>query len=416
MRDTVRQATRGSRYLLIGGLTALGASCAMSLIGMVIGSNVLAGPFLLPAVVMVDRWIAGVERRRAQRLLGEPVTADYHPPLSLPGDPKGRLAAAYRWLLMIPRCLTDRSTYVDAAWIVVHSVLGSLLAVGVLTLWAWIIGAAGLPLWWLLRADLPEAGLVARWWPLGLALAPVALAALLWAVPPLATAQARLAVVLLGPPQRQRLAARVAELTRSRAEALDAHSAELRRIERDLHDGAQAQVVSVALLLGVAERRFAEDPAAAAKLVAKAREGAETALVELRCLVRGMYPPILADRGLDGAIGALAAHARVPVTVETRSIGRLPAAVEAAAYFVVAEALTNVARHSNARRAAVSLRRGDGILTVSVCDDGVGGADESGGTGLLGIRRRVTALDGRAELRSPLGGPTTLTVELQCES
>ncbi|NLT53372.1 MAG: sensor histidine kinase, partial [Actinomycetales bacterium] len=252
------------------------------------------------------------------------------------------------------------------------------------------------------------------WWVV--LLAPLPVLGLLVVTPWLAEVQARTAATLLGPPASHRLTARVAELTRSRAEALDAHGAELRRIERDLHDGAQARMVSVALLLGVAERRWDDDPAAVPALVRQAREGAEGALVELRALVRGMYPPILADRGLGGAIGALAAAAPVPVTVNVAAVGRLPAAVEAAAYLTVAEALTNIARHSRAGRASVVLRRERGVLVIGVDDDGVGGADESRGTGLLGIRRRIAAFDGRVALNSPPGGPTTLRVELPCAS
>jgi signal transduction histidine kinase len=411
MRDTIRQAAAGSRYLLSGGLTALGAGLAFSLIGMMIGSNLVAGPIILPVVIMTDRWIAGIERRRAQRLLGGPVEAHYRP-LSLPDDPPGWRGAVYRWLVIIPRGLADRTTYTDLVWVMAHTLVGAIFAAAVLAMAGWLVAVVGLPLWWWLAGN----GAIASWWPRVLALAPGVLVVALWVVPLLATAEARLAAALLGPPRRHRLATRVAELTRSRAEALDAHSAELRRIERDLHDGAQAQMVSVALLLGVAEHRFADDPAAAAGLVTQAREGAEVALCELRGLVRGMYPPILADRGLEGAIEALAGHGRVPVSVEARSIGRLPAAVESAAYFVVAEALTNVARHSQARHATVSLRREGRMLTIMVGDDGTGGADESLGTGLLGIRRRATALDGRMRLHSPPAGPTSLIVELPCES
>jgi signal transduction histidine kinase len=230
----------------------------------------------------------------------------------------------------------------------------------------------------------------------------------------LATAQARLSARMLAEPVQARLSARLVELVESRAGALAVHSAELRRIERDLHDGAQARLVSIALRLALAERRMDSDPAFAAGLVRQAREGAEEATGELRDLIRGLYPPLLADRGLVTAVEALAARSPVPVavTVDARTAERLPAAVESAAYFAVSEALTNIARHSGAGQATLDLSLDEDRLVIAVADDGTGGADESRGTGLCGIRRRVTAFDGQFSLTSPAGGPTVLTIRL----
>ncbi|MBT8226349.1 MAG: sensor histidine kinase, partial [Dactylosporangium sp.] len=261
--------------------------------------------------------------------------------------------------------------------------------------------------WWLSGGS----GLVALGMPV--VMAPMAALAL-WSLPVLALGQARLSAALLTEPASARLAARVAELTESRAGALAVHGAELRRIERDLHDGAQAQLVALALRLGLAERRLSSDPDLVKKLVREAREGAETAMTELRGLVRGLYPPVLADRGLAEAVGALAARSPLPVAVELGTLRQLPAAVEAAAYFTVAEALTNIAKHARAATARIVLGRDHDFLVLEIHDDGIGGADESRGTGLCGIRRRVSAFDGRLVVCSPFGGPTVLTVHLPC--
>lgn len=222
---------------------------------------------------------------------------------------------------------------------------------------------------------------------------------------------------LLAPPPSARLTDRIEQLTATRAGAVAAHGAELRRIERDLHDGAQARLVSLSMRIGLAKRAYERDPAAARKLMDDAQDQAEEALAELRHVVRGIHPPILTDRGLAGAVRALAAGSGLDVTVREDGVGdgsRAPAAVEAAAYFVVAEALTNAAKHSGADRATVELARTQGGLRVSVRDEGRGGAQGSGGSGLLGMRRRVAALDGTTEVSSPVGGPTVIEVELPC--
>jgi len=208
---------------------------------------------------------------------------------------------------------------------------------------------------------------------------------------------------------------RIQELTTSRAGAVDAQAAELRRIERDLHDGAQARLVALAMDLGMAEEKLEREPEAARQLVGEARAEARKALVELRELVQGIHPPVLSDRGLEAAVAALAARSPVPVTVSSEVPERAAAPVESAAYFTVAEALTNAAKHSNASRIDVRLSRRGGILVVEVDDDGAGGADPAGG-GLTGLRRRVEALDGRLSVFSPPGGGTQLRAELPCGS
>jgi signal transduction histidine kinase len=217
----------------------------------------------------------------------------------------------------------------------------------------------------------------------------------------------------LGPTQ-QELVERVDELTRTRRGALDVQAAELRRIERDLHDGAQARLVSLSMLVGRAEEQLEDRPEVAA-LVRRAREEASAAIGELRDLARGIAPPVLADRGLNAAVQALGVRAPMPVTVEVPDERRPPPVVETAAYFVVAEALTNVAKHAGGAPAKVVVSRTPRRLVVEVSDEGPGGANPAGG-GLTGLRHRVEAIDGTLKVTSPAGGPTTIRAELPCAS
>jgi signal transduction histidine kinase len=234
--------------------------------------------------------------------------------------------------------------------------------------------------------------------------------------PLLARIQAAAGRWLLAPPPGVDLSLRVAELTATRAAALDAHAVELRRIERSLHDGTQNRLVAVNVLVGAARRALQRDPARADEILGQAQDAAEQALAELRTVVRGILPPVLDDRGLSGALDGLAANCAVPCRVEVDVPVRCAASVEATAYFVVAEALTNVVKHSGASNVAVTVRRDGDRLHVAIEDDGHGGADEGQGSGLAGIRRRVEAYDGRLALTSPPGGPTRMLVELPCGS
>ncbi|MEJ3748995.1 sensor histidine kinase [Actinomycetes bacterium KLBMP 9797] len=291
------------------------------------------------------------------------------------------------------------------------------------------------PLWWVFPADDPlrlliEAPVTSWGSAATLSLAQLgALAALAyWVLPPLAGAHARLTLALLAPSPAERLADRVAVLTKTRADVLEAHGAELRRIERDLHDGTQARLVAIAMRLAVARQALPDGAPAVAELLREAHEGTEEAMTELRAVIRTIYPPILADQGLAGALRTVAARGGVPTTVDIGDLGPVPAAVETVAYFAVTEALANVAKHSRATRASVRAHRRGDRLHLTVTDNGVGGARAAGeeassgggdsgrgpGTGLAGIRRRAEALDGAITLASPAGGPTTLTVELPC--
>jgi signal transduction histidine kinase len=217
---------------------------------------------------------------------------------------------------------------------------------------------------------------------------------------------------LLAPDERAILAARVTTLEATRAAAVESADARLRRLERDLHDGAQHRLAFIAMELDRARSKLADDPEGASELLARAHEESKRAMVELRDLVRGIHPSVLTDRGLDAAVSGLAERCPVPVDVEVRLEDRPPDAVETGAYYVVAEALTNVGKHAQANRAAVEIRRDDGRLVIEVRDDGRGGAARVSGSGLEGLAQRVEALDGSLNIDSPTGGPTVITAEL----
>ncbi len=245
----------------------------------------------------------------------------------------------------------------------------------------------------------------------------VLLAALgLWLVPRTIGPHAR---VLLRPEPDAGLAGRVEQLTQTRADAVDTAAAELRRVERDLHDGAQARLVALGMSLRAAERLIPTSPAAAMALVAEAREASSRALTELRDLVRGIYPPVLADRGLADAVRALALDTPIRTETDIDLPGRLDAPVESACYFAVAEALANAVKHSAARLVHIRIRHtpdpgGPGLLRIEVTDNGTGGADPARGTGLAGVERRLGTFDGILAVSSPAGGPTMIVMEVPC--
>jgi signal transduction histidine kinase len=213
---------------------------------------------------------------------------------------------------------------------------------------------------------------------------------------------------------RAALTAQVEHLAETRTVAVDTAAAELRRLERDLHDGAQARLVALGINLRAAERLIRTSPDDAATLVAECRETSAEALAELRNLVRGIYPPILADRGLGDAVRALALDCPVPVAAEIDLPGRPPAPVESAVYFAVAEVLNNIAKHADSSCALVRVHYADGMLGAEITDDGNGGADAGNGTGLAGIERRLSAFDGILAVNSPVGGPTIVVIEVPC--
>ncbi|MFE0176398.1 histidine kinase [Streptomyces sp. NPDC059002] len=386
MKETIRRTALALLQLAKGAGLALVSYLFLALILFTAFVTALVvGAAVLPETVQLLRRTAGFKRRVVGRWTGEPVPEAYLP---LTGGVRERVSTA----------LKDPGTWRDLRWLGVHFVYG------------WLLLYVALPLFVIgLIVDGVWCGLARR------------KAVVLPLVPRLADLDAVWSRALLTPsPDARRsaaLAERVEELTVTRAGAVAAHGAELRRIERDLHDGTQARLVSLSMRVGLARRAYDKDPEAAKKLLADAQDQAEEALTELRHVVRGIHPPILTDRGLVGAVRALAAGSGLEVAVREDGVEegpRAPAAVEAAAYFVVAEALTNAAKHSGAERACVELARVERVLRIAVRDEGRGGADEGAGSGLLGMRRRVAALDGKVEVTSPVGGPTVIEVELPC--
>jgi signal transduction histidine kinase len=328
-------------------------------------------------------------------------------------DLPGRLPPGAGWWARLRSGMTWR----QAAY---HLVIGpAMSAAAGLVLLGWGVGlvTASLALWLrLMPADSPlRAG------PHRLSaeiLASVGGLALLfvvsWATAWLARINERVTRSLLGPNRAEELARRVEDLAESRAGVVDAADAERRRIERDLHDGAQQRLVSLAMNLGLALRTLKGVPPEAMQVIAEAHTEALAAIDELRDLVRGLHPVVLEDRGLDAALSGIAARSPVPVRLHVDLPGRLDPTVEAVAYFTVSEALTNSAKHSRASRVDLSIRHDDGSLRIVISDDGVGGADATRGTGLTGLRKRAASVDGAFSIISPQGGPTTITVELPC--
>ncbi|TDC33881.1 hypothetical protein E1261_05370 [Kribbella albertanoniae] len=224
-----------------------------------------------------------------------------------------------------------------------------------------------------------------------------------------------LARIYLGGDETGALTERVSRLVTSRQQVVDSAEAERRRMERDLHDGAQQRLVSLAMTLGRAKNRLGDKDPSVRSLIEEAHSEALQAIAELRDLTRGLHPPVLTDRGLDAAISAVAARSPVPVRVSVDVDPRPSLTIESIAYFVVTEALTNVAKHADAARAEVRIVRIGNLLRVEVTDDGRGGAHPEGGTGLQGLSDRVAGVDGQLSLSSPPGGPTVLTAEVPCE-
>ena len=235
-----------------------------------------------------------------------------------------------------------------------------------------------------------------------------------WLTSAVGSLDARVAAALLGPSRAEELQHRVERLTETRAGVVDAADAERRRLERDLHDGTQQRLVSLAMNLGMA-RAQASTAEEALHAVAEAHEAAKAALAELRDLIRGLHPAVLEDRGLDAALSGVAARMPIPVRLTVEGLARRPSpVVEAVAYFVVSEGLANIAKHAQASQAEVFVQRSGDRLHVIVTDDGVGGADPARGTGLAGLARRAESVDGTFEVSSPPGGPTVLSVDLPC--
>jgi signal transduction histidine kinase len=318
-----------------------------------------------------------------------------------------------RLFRVFQRCkwvLTDPATWRDLLWTLVNvpvsAVLGLLPAFFLVAFtWVAVDDYGTLMQGWV---DHAPRGVLLQLFYLSM------LPACVFAGPWLLKLHARAASSLLAPSPGE-MAARVGQLTESRWDAVDASAAELRRIERDLHDGAQARLVALGMNIGFAEQVVRDNPDLALTLLAEARASSGQALSELRALVRGIHPPVLAERGLDGAVRALTLSLPLPVELHIDMPGRPSAPVESAAYFAIAEALANVVKHSGANRAWVQLEYDHGRLIAIVADDGAGGAHPCADGGLAGIERRLNAFDGTVAVTSPAGGPTQVTMELPCE-
>ncbi|MFZ0752848.1 MAG: histidine kinase, partial [Trebonia sp.] len=372
---------------------------------------------VLPAALLATRRLAMLTRRLSARWCGVAIAAAYAPK-PVPATAGSRhLGYQQRmsWLL------NDVSTWRDTAWLVVNLVVGWVLLLAPVMMVGFGVITFLVPG----SAAVPGMHGVSRWatppafpgnTPTVLLAIGVALVALGVATGPVALrGYGGLARLVLTPSREAELALRVEQLAQTRRETLDTGAAELRRIERDLHDGAQARLVAMGLTLDAAGRLIDTDPAAARALLYEARDASARALAELRDLVRGIHPPVLADRGLADAIRALALDSPLRVQVTGPLDGRLPAPVESAGYFAVSELLANVAKHSDAGAAEVDLRHSSGSLRITVSDDGAGGANPSRGTGLQGVARRVAAFDGVLVVSSPAGGPTVINLEVPCK-
>jgi signal transduction histidine kinase len=357
--------------------------------------------FLLPRLMLAIRLLAQVTRRMVAAWCGIRIADPYRPART------GQREVSVRGL---GRRLADPASWRDVGWLIVNACGGWVLAVLPAGLIA--AGLAGFlralthpldgPLFLghsLVALIATSSGLIV----LGLAVAPRML-----------TAYGMLARSMLGPAGQAELALRVRHLAETRSEAIDTGAAEMRRIERDLHDGAQARLVAMGMTLDAAGQLIDSNPAAARALLLEARDTSVKALAELRDLVRGIHPPVLADRGLGDAVRALALDSPLRARLASDLPGRLSAPVESAAYFAVSELLANVSKHAGAAQAWIDIRYSSGMLRVGVSDNGRGGADPQRGTGLRGIERRVAAFDGVLAVHSPPGGPTAVTMEIPC--
>jgi signal transduction histidine kinase len=346
-----------------------------------------------PLFLLWLRPLARLTRRLAGQWCGVPIADPYLPP-PWADEEKAGLRRRLRWLL-----LADRATWRDLLWVAANGCF------------AWILDIipAGLLVLGLVGIFAPYAQLDLRLLAIGGAVFG------LWAAPWLLRGYGILARSMLAPTRQAELALRVRQLARTRTEAIDTSAAEIRRIERDLHDGAQARLVAMGMTLDAAGQIIDDNPEAARALLFEARDASVKALAELRALVRGIHPPVLADRGLADAIKALALDSPMRIHVVSDLYGRPSAPIESAAYFAVSELLANVSKHAEARETWIDIRHTDGMLRIGVTDNGHGGADPARGSGLRGIERRLASFDGVMAISSPLGGPTAVTMEIPCE-
>ncbi|WP_405087125.1 sensor histidine kinase [Microbispora sp. NBC_01389] len=379
------------------------ASLAATTLSLAI-TAVLAVP-LLAATFLCGRLFSSWQRARIQGFTGVSIPA---PPVRYTGS---------SWLRRLWSEARDPNTWRQLGY---HLLSGLTASIGfTFVVGFWTVGAMLSTIvlhGWALPDDTVLDPLVS---PAGLVLLTTLGLVIFFCAPRVAHVAARLdatlATRLLAPSRSEQLARRVASLSESRAEVIEAADAERRRIERDLHDGTQQRLVSLAMNLGLARTTLTEVPESVRETIDQAHEEAKLALTELRDVVRGMHPAVLDDLGLDAALSGIAARSPVPVRLLVELPRRPPRTVEAVAYFVVAEALSNVAKHAQATRVDIVVEATpDGVLTITISDDGRGGADPDRGTGLRGLRQRVGSVDGTLTINSPEGGPTIVVVELPC--
>jgi signal transduction histidine kinase len=402
------------RGIVLTGLILAEAAilCALSLA--VTSAALGFGLLLIPGVVLAGRALAATTRHLAGQWCDVPIGIPY---LRAPRGEGNRadLWRRYHWLL------NDPATWRDLLWMIVDCAVGWVLTLTPAALIGWGLFGVLMPAYespmvhasggsW--YAFIHVTGPWTAWLSVPLGIAFVATG--LWAGPRLLPVYGRFARWLLAPPRQAQLRERVKHLAQSRSVAVQTGAAEIRRIERDLHDGAQARLVAMGMTLDAADQLLDDNPAAARALLAEARDSSVKALAELRDLVRGIHPPVLADRGLADAVRALALDCPLQVHVSADLPTRLEPPVESAAYFAVSELLANITKHAGAHHAWIDLWHDRGVLRVGVRDDGRGGADPSRGSGLAGIERRLAAFDGVLAVSSPPGGPTVATLEVPC--
>lgn len=382
-------------FVVLVTLLATGIGMAVTLVGI---------PILLLTFYLWE-FGARLERARVRALLGEEIVEPYQP------LPEGS------WWQRFKVRVTDRHVWQDLIYLFLLFPVG--IAQFVIAVVAVSIPSSFLtvPFWYRGTGDTVVFNYQIETLPGAIAFAALGIPFVLllpYVLVGVGRAHAWFARHLLGM-SLEDLTRRVDELTVRRGQALDSSVSDLRRIERDLHDGAQQRLVKLSMDLGMAKEKLQTDPEAAQALINEAHEEAKLAMIEIRNLARGIHPAVLTDRGLNAAVFALAASSTVPVTVSVSLPERLPEVVESTAYFIIAEALTNISRHSGATRASVNIRRDADILRVEIVDNGSGGADPSRGTGLRGMQDRASAIDGTLDVASPTGGPTRILVELPCE-
>jgi signal transduction histidine kinase len=395
--------------LLIGAVTF---TVIITLLATSVGLLIVF-PIALPvifALFAAARGLGAMERSRAAALLDVHVPPP-HPPLREPN-----------WFRRLFERVRTGSRWREIGYHLLLLPLGALTFSLNVVAWCGSAALIGLPFYvGALPGDSAEFGLFdvssgpASWLAALVGVAGLAIAAP-WTSTATGFVDGLVVRGLLGPSRGNELADQVTRIEASRVAAVDSAEAERRRIERDLHDGAQQRLVALAMDLGMARERFDQDPEQTRRLVAEAHEEAKAALGELRDLVRGFHPAILEDRGLDAALSSVVARSPVPVRLDVDVRERPSPSVESAAYYIVTETLTNIAKHSGATSARVSIARRGDRLAIDVSDNGRGGADSAQGTGLRGLEERVQALGGWMSVMSPIGGPTSVLVELPCGS